>query len=71
MIFLYVKIQTLNFHSEKKNKVKFETTSFKGHKMRITFLSSKVNGLGDIKSTIYKNTNIYQIIKILQTTTIF
>ena len=66
-----MKIQTLNFHSEEKNKIIFETTSFKSHEMRVKFLSSKVNDLVDIKSTIYKYTNIYQIIKILQTTTIF
>ena len=61
----------LNFYSEEKNKIIYETTSFKSHKMRVKFLSSKVSDLEDIKSTTYKNTNIYQIIKILPTTTIF
>ena len=37
--------------------------------MGVKFLSPKVNALGDTKITIYKDTNIYQIIKILQTTT--
>ena len=71
MIFLCVKIQTLNFYSEEKSKIIYETTSFKSHKMRVKFLLLKVNDIGDIKSTIYNDADIYQIIKILPTTTIF
>ena len=58
-----VKIQTLNFHSKEKNKIIYETTSFKSHKIRVKFLSPKVNDIEDIKSIIYKDANIYQIIK--------
>ena len=54
-----------------RKKIIYETTSFKSHKMRVKFLSAKVNDLGHIKSTMYKDTNIYQIIKTLWTTTIY
>ena len=54
-----------------RKKIIYKTTSFKSHKMRVKFLSPKVNVIEDIKSITYKDTNIYQIIKTLQTTTIF
>ena len=55
----------LNFYSEEKDKIIYKTASFRIRKMRIKILSLKVNDHGDIKSSIYKNTDIYQIIKIL------